>query len=119
MTGKQATAIMLLQRKLQPERNIKTTLHVTEHNGLVFTEVEGVTVTIGSNGGIDITAVRTFRDNPLDAAAAADMLFGKQYERDEDDLARAGAFSTSHLSPRVNFAGQCENKACRCNSQAR
>ena len=41
------TKIRLLQDKLRQERNIKRTLPVREHNGLVFTEVEGVTVTIG------------------------------------------------------------------------
>ena len=49
MTDKLATTITLLQHKLRQERNIKETLHVSEHNGFVFTEVEGVSVTIGSN----------------------------------------------------------------------
>ena len=68
MTDEQTKIMTLLQRKLLRKRNIKTSLPVSEHNGLVFTEVEGVTVTIGSNGGIDIPAVRTFRDDPLDSS---------------------------------------------------
>jgi hypothetical protein len=115
--AKQKTALSLLQDKLQKERNIKTPLPQSEHNGFVFTEVGGVTVRIGSNGGIDIPAVRTYREHPSDAAAIADILFRKQHERDEDDPARARGFETGHLSPRVNFAGRCEEKACRCNSR--
>lgn len=114
MTDKQREAIRLLQDKLRQERNIKTMLPVSEHNDCVFTEVEGVTVTIGRDGGFEIPAVRTYREHPLDAAAIADILFRKQRERYDDDPARAGAFKTGHLSPRVNFAGRCENKACRC-----
>jgi hypothetical protein len=119
MTEKQKTALGLLQDKLRQERKIKTPLPQSEHNGFVFTEVGGVTVRIGSNGGIEIPAVRTYRQHPLDAAVIADTLFRKQHERDEDDPARVGAFETGHLSPRVDFDGQCENKACRCNSKAR
>jgi hypothetical protein len=119
MTDKQITRMALLQDKLRQERNIKKLLPVSEHNGLVFTQVEGVTLTIGSNGGIDIPAVRTYRENPLKAASIADIPFRKQHERDEDNPARASAYETSHLSPRVNSAGRCENKACRCNSETR
>jgi hypothetical protein len=75
MTVKQKTALSRLQDKLRKERNIKTPLSQTEHNGFVFTEVGGVTVRIGSNGGIDIPAVRTYREHPLDAAVIADTLF--------------------------------------------
>jgi hypothetical protein len=119
MTQEQMSKIALLRDKLRRERNIKKTLPVSEHNGVVFTEVEGVTVTIGSGGGIDIPAVRTYRENPLDAATIADILFRKQQERDEDDPTRATSLETGHLSPRVNVAGRCENKACRCNSKTR
>ena len=51
MTEKQKTALSLLQDKLRKERNIRTPLSQREHNGFVFTEVEGVTVRIGSKGG--------------------------------------------------------------------
>jgi len=113
------TTIRLLQDKLRRERNITRPLSVSEHDGVVFTEVEGVTVTIGVGGGIDIPAVRTYRESPLDAAAIANTLFRKQHEHDEDDPARASAYETGHFSPRVNFAGRCENQACRCNLKTR
>lgn len=119
MTERQKIALSHLQDKLRKERNIKTPLSQSEHNGFVFTEVGGVTVTIGSNGGVAVPAVRTYREHPLDAAAMADILFRKQHERDEDNPARASAFETGHLSPRVDFNGWCENRACRCNLKTR
>jgi hypothetical protein len=94
MNEKQKAALSLLQDKLRKERNIKTTLPQSEHKGFVFTEVGGVTVTIGNKGGIEIPAVRTYRQHPLVAAVMADTLFRKQHERDEDDPARASGFET-------------------------
>jgi hypothetical protein len=114
MTPKQETIIALLQDKLRRERNIRQTLPEKENNGIVFVEVQGVTVAIGKNGGIDIPSVRTYCNPPLDAAARADILFREQHERDENAPERAGAFKTGHLGPRVSLAGRCDQRACHC-----
>jgi hypothetical protein len=52
----------------QLERRVKKALPRREHNDFIFTEVDGVTVRIGRNGGIDIPAIRTYLTHPLEAA---------------------------------------------------
>ena len=103
MTEKQKTALSLLQSKLRKERNIKTLPPQSERNGVVFTEVEGVTVTIGGNGGIEIPSVRTYREHPLHATDIADILFRRQHECDEEDSARASAYENWPASARVSI----------------
>jgi hypothetical protein len=93
--AKQKTALSLLQDKLQKERNIKTPLPQSEHNGFVFTEVGGVTVRIGSNRGIDIPAVRTYREHPSHAAPSRTYFFANSTNatkttRREQEASRRG-----------------------------
>src|SRR5205814_8860536 len=102
--------------KLREKRRILKKLPVDEYNGDVFTEVNGVNVKIGRAGGIELPAVRTYRD-PLDAAVNADTYFSQQRERAEANP-KAATFRTGHFHPRFNprtqrCAGELKCPRCR------
>jgi hypothetical protein len=93
MSDKQENTMQTLKR------HIKQELPIDEYNGEIFTEVQGVTVRIGPNGGIELPSIRHYPD-PLEAAVDAGGLFRRQRERDDANPARAALFKTGHFNPR-------------------
>jgi hypothetical protein len=72
MNPRQQAAMTALQNALLNQRNINTPLPNigTSTQGYVFTEVQGVTVCIGPDGGYILPAVRSYQ-NSLQAAVNA------------------------------------------------
>ena len=62
MNNAQRVAIGRVQDALMSQRNVRVVLRIQSENtdGLVFTEVDGVTVIIGVQGGYKIPAIRSY-----------------------------------------------------------
>ena len=79
-----------------------------------FYEVDGVTVTIGTQGGYGIPSVRTYEEG-LQSALNAHSLWQKQQNRDTRDLSRAAEYLTGHLNATVGSNWKClGNVECPC-----
>jgi hypothetical protein len=101
MTVRQEDEIQKLNQRT------KQTLPISEYNGDVLTEIDGVTVKIGPSGGIEVPSLRSYLD-PFEAAVDAGGRFRRQQERDDRNPERAATFTTGHLNPRWDpSSGRC------------
>lgn len=93
-----------------------------ESLGILFADVDGVTLVVYRDGLISIPSVRTYHPpkypTPIIAAALATELWTKQKARDEanPDLARSRA--TGHFSPTVDPDLKCRNERCPCHEES-
>ena len=92
-----------------------------ESRGVLFAEVDGVTLMVYPNGLISIPAVRTYHPpkypTPVVAAASAKELWVGQKARDDASPRSAKIRRTGHLSPIVEPDLKCRNKVCLCQSE--
>jgi hypothetical protein len=92
-----------------------------ESRGVLFTEVEGVTLVVYPNGLISVPAVRTYHPpkypTPVIAAASAKELWARQKARDDANPKTAKGRRTGHLGPIVDPDLKCRNKDCPCHQQ--
>ena len=120
MNYKQTQAIALLQDELQrhPElHNIRRPFKITGESGdNVFTEFDGITVTIGKNGGYHIPAVRRY-ETGLKSASNARALFDRQAGWDMDNPSEALKRTTGHFGPLIDMNWRCDNKNCPCQTE--
>ncbi len=119
MNAKQSEAKRRLQEALRTRRQIMTQLTdkgESEDGKYLFTEVEGVTIIIGSGGGYQIPAVRTYPETgkpgetALDAAVFADDYFRRQDKRRDCD--------TGHLGSVVATDWKCNAPSCPCQQES-
>jgi len=82
-------------------------------DGLVFTEVDGVTVIISVKGAYKIPAVRSYPTG-LDSAANAPSLWKDQERWDLDNRDEARKRRTGHLRPIVGLDLRCGHPDCLC-----
>jgi hypothetical protein len=86
-----------------------------ENSDCVFTEVDGVTVTVGVEGAYGVPSVRTY-DGGIQTAADARSLWTKQANRDALNSSKAAGYITGHLNPIVNADWRCSgDHECPCN----
>ena len=89
-----------------------------ESRGVLFADVDGVTLMVYSDGLISIPAVRTYHPprypTPIIAAALATELWKKQKARDDANLDLAKSRSTGYLGPIVDPDLKCRHKVCPC-----
>lgn len=87
-----------------------------ESRGILFADVDGVTLMVYREGLISVPAVRTYHPprypTPIIAAALATELWTKQKARDDANLDLAKSRSTGHLGPIVDPDLKCRNKVC-------
>jgi hypothetical protein len=113
--GNMLKALNVLQERLIADRNISVKLpNMGENDGYLFTEVQGVTVLIGRNGGYKVPALRRYDNPSLEAAVNARVLWEKQKRRDDADSVKARALRTGHLSPIVHTDLRCGHPHCPC-----
>lgn len=90
--------------------------------GLLFSELDGVTVTIAPNGLLHVSAVRTYHPpkypTPVIAAACAGELWARQKARDDAGIELARSRSTGHLGPIVGHDLRCGNPLCHCRDES-
>lgn len=93
-----------------------------ESRGVLFGEVDGITLVVYPNGLISIPAVRTYHPpnypTPVIAAASAKELWAGQKVRDDADPSKAKERSTGHLGPIVDPKWECRNKVCPCHLES-
>lgn len=114
MSRQQEASIARLQDALRIKRGITMPLRNCGSNasGFLFTEVNGVTVTIGPRGGYGVPAIRRYPETgkpgetALDAAVYADEFWEKQQKQ--------GNFETGHDGPLVHPDGTCRSSTCPC-----
>jgi hypothetical protein len=109
MNPKQQTAITNLQNELLNQRGVNTPLPDlgASNEGYEFTEVQGVTVCIGPDGGYILPAVRSYK-NSLQAAVDADNAFKKN---------RAGSHKSGHDVGIVGTDWRCGSPSCDCQNE--
>ena len=94
----------------------------TESRGILFADVDGVTLMVYSDGLISIPAVRTYHPprypTPIIAAALATELWAKQKARDDSNIVLAKSRRTGHLGPIVDPDLKCRNKICPCQGES-
>ena len=79
------------QATAQLEERVGRRVEVVDSNDeCAFVIVDGVTVTMGGQGGFGVPSVRTY-DSGLETAASARSLVEKQNRRDSRDLEGAGS----------------------------
>jgi len=90
--------------------------------GVLFTEVDGVTVTLAPNGLLNVSAVRSYQwpkyPTPVIAAACAGELWKRQKARDDANIERARRWRTGHLAPIVGHDLKCGNELCPCQHES-
>jgi hypothetical protein len=118
MNDSQEAAIRRLQEALMSQRNVKiaSPLQFENSDGLVFTEVEGVTVIIGLQGGYKIPAIRTYPTG-IESVVNARSLWQQQMEWDIDNPLEAQRRRTGHLRPVVTKELKCGDKDCSCSTE--
>ena len=84
--------------------------------GLVFTEVNGVTVIIGAQGSYKIPAVRTYPTG-IESAINARSLWNTQKQWDRENPQEAHKRRTGHFSPIVDEGLKCGNNECPCQKE--
>src|ERR1035437_6150227 len=93
-----------------------------ESRGVLFADVDGVTLVVYPNGLISIPAVRTYHPpkypTPVVAAASAKELWARQKARDDAQPALAKSRRTGHLGPIVDPDLKCRNKVCPCHQES-
>ncbi len=109
MNPRQQAAMAALQNELLNQRNISTPLPNlgTSTQGYVFTEVQGVTVCIGPDGGYILPAVRSYQ-NSLQAAVDAAVEFQKN---------RPGPHKSGHELGIVGIDWSCGGQNCACQNE--
>jgi hypothetical protein len=92
-----------------------------ESRGILFADVDGVSLMVYTDGLISIPAVRSYHPpkyaTPMLAALSAKELWAKQKARDDRDLKKAKSCRSGHLSPIVHSDLKCENSVCPCQSE--
>lgn len=90
-----------------------------ESRGVLFADVDGVTLVVYSNGLISIPAVRTYHPpeypTPIVAAVSAKELWAKQKARDDAQPETARNRRTGHLGPIVDPDLKCRNSGFNTN----
>jgi hypothetical protein len=90
----------------------------SESRGILFAEVDGITLMVYDDGLISIPAVRTYHPpeypTPIIAATLATELWAGQKARDDANLDLAKSRRTGHLGPIVDPDLKCRNKVCPC-----
>lgn len=93
-----------------------------ESRGVLFGDVDGITLVVYPNGLISIPAVRTYHPpkypTPVIAAASAKELWARQKARDDTNLDKAKTRTTGHLGPMVDPDLECRNRTCPCHSES-
>lgn len=93
-----------------------------ESRGVVFGDVDGITLVVYPNGLISIPAVRTYHPpnypTPVIAAASAKELWARQKVRDDAQPNLAKSRRTGHLGPAVDPKWECGNKGCPCHRES-
>ena len=96
--------------------------HSPESRGILFADVDGVTLMVYSDGLISIPAVRTYHPprypTPIIAAALATELWAGQKARDDANLDLAKSRRTGHLGPIVDTDLKCRNTNCPCQRES-
>lgn len=92
-----------------------------ESRGILFADVDGVTLMVYRDGLISIPAVRTYHPpkypTPIIAATLATELWTKQKARDDSNPDLAQSRRTGHLGPIVDLDLKCRNKICPCHRE--
>ena len=92
-----------------------------ESRGVLFADVDGVSLMVYTDGLISIPAVRSYHSpkyaTPMLAALSAKELWAKQKTRDDRTLTRAKSWRSGHLSPIVHSDLKCENFVCPCQGE--
>ena len=93
-----------------------------ESRGVLFADVDGITLMVYPNGLISIPAVRTYHPpkypTPIIAAASAKELWGRQKARHDANPVLARSRSTGHLDSIVDPALKCRDKDCPCHRES-
>jgi len=93
-----------------------------ESRGILFAEVDGITLMVYDDGLISIPAVRTYHPpdypTPIIAATLATELWAKQKARDNSNTDLSKSRRTGHLGPIVDADLKCRNKVCPCHGQS-
>ena len=96
--------------------------HSPESRGILFADVDGVTLMVYSDGLISIPAVRTYHPprypTPIIAAALATELWAGQKARDDANLDLAKSRRTGHLGPIIDPDLKCRNTNCPCQRES-
>jgi hypothetical protein len=96
--------------------------HSSESRGILFADVDGVTLMLYSDGLISVPAVRTYHPprypTPIISAALATELWTKQKARDDAQPATAKSRVTGHLGPVVDPDLKCRNEHCPCHRES-
>jgi hypothetical protein len=92
-----------------------------ESRGILFADVDGITLVVYRDGLISIPAVRTYHPpkypTPIIAAALATELWTGQKARDEAQPETAKSRRTGHLGPIVDPDLRCRNDYCPCHRE--
>jgi hypothetical protein len=93
-----------------------------ESGGILFADVDGITLMVYFDGLISIPGVRTYHPprypTPMIAAALARELWAKQKTRDDSNLDLAKSRRTGHLGPIVDHDLKCRNENCSCQRES-
>jgi len=93
-----------------------------ESRGILFADVDGVTLMVYLDGLISIPAVRTYHPprypTPIIAAALATELWTRQKARDDANRGLAKSRVTGHLGPIVDPDLKCRIGDCRCQTES-
>jgi hypothetical protein len=93
-----------------------------ESHGILFAEVDGITLMLYLDGLISIPAVRTYHpprySTPVIAAALATELWAKQKARDDAKPELAKSRRTGHLGSIVGTDLKCRSKVCPCQNES-
>jgi len=93
-----------------------------ESHGVLFADVDGVTLVIYPNGLISVPAVCSYHPpkypTPVVAAASAKELWARQKARDDAHPEKAKKRKGGHLGPIVDRDLKCGNKDCPCQRQS-
>ena len=125
MTGQQIQRTKEFENEVR-ERGRNANIDWKESNspeslGVLFADVDGVTLVVYPNGLINIPAVRTYHPpeypTPIVAALSAKELWAKQKARDDDRPETARNCRTGHLGPIVDLDLKCRNKVCPCQAE--
>ncbi len=93
-----------------------------ESRGILFADVDGVTLMVYLDGLISIPAVRTYHPprypTPIIAAVLATELWTRQKARDDAQPETAKSRVTGHLGPIVDPNLKCRIEDCRCQKES-
>jgi hypothetical protein len=94
----------------------------SESRGVLFADVDAVTLMVYRDGVISIPAVRSYHPpkypTPIIAAALATVLWSKQKARDDANRDLAKSRVTGHLGAIVDPDLKCRIKDCRCQNES-